>query len=210
MSKPTETSNPRGGNWNAKALDVNTEIADEIKNALKNEKNMRPRMKAIQGIPYASGAIASDGDLAQWLETNGPNDNRDNSFLKVGPLEVRLNHDAHMILQWQANVLDIWDTTSLYTAINSTAMTWAILGLTEQLECEPEDVYLRTSPSTFNRLARVFWQHMIFDMLVHISGSSSNQAKKIIANPSRLSTIAAIKGTSPVCYSYHHQFRRQF
>lgn len=186
MSKPTETPNPRGGNWNARTLDANTDIANEIKNALKYGKNMRPCMKAIQGIPYASGAIASDGDLDQWIETNSPSDDRDNSFLKVSPPEIQLNHDTHIKMQWQANVLDVWDTTSLYTAINSTAMTWAILGLTEQLECAPEDVYLRTSPSTFNRLARVFWQHMIFDMLVHISGSSSNQAKKIIANPSRL------------------------
>lgn len=80
-------------------------------------------------------------------------------------------------------------------------MLWAIFGLTNQIPCQPEDVYQYAAPATFNRYARVFWQHMIFDMLVHISDFSGDQPPKIISNASGLKQIAQMKGMSPVSQS---------
>ncbi|EIM85436.1 uncharacterized protein STEHIDRAFT_158072 [Stereum hirsutum FP-91666 SS1] len=182
MSHPTVSSNPRpSNNWNQKTLDANSKITEEINTARELQQNMRPQMKAIVGIPYLSGAISFNGDLAKWVEKNTSPNDQENSFLK-----------------WQADILDDWDTSTLYNATNSTAMTWAVLGLTDQMDCQPEDVYLHASAATYNRFARVFWQHILFDLLAHMSGISGDQPRKIISNTTGLCKVAEVKGAKAI------------
>lgn len=84
MSHPTVSSNPRpSNNWNQKTLDANSKITEEINTARELQQNMRPQMKAIVGIPYLSGAISFNGDLAKWVEKNTSPNDQENSFLKV-------------------------------------------------------------------------------------------------------------------------------
>lgn len=77
-------------------------------------------------------------------------------------------------------------------------MTWAVLGLTDQMDCQPEDVYLHASAATYNRFARVFWQHMLFDLLAHMSGISGDQPRKIVSNTTGLCKVAEVKGAKAV------------
>lgn len=84
MSHPTASSTPRpSNNWNQKTLDANSKITEEINTARELQQNMRPQMKAIVGIPYLSGAIGFNGDLAEWVEKNTSPNDQENSFLKV-------------------------------------------------------------------------------------------------------------------------------
>lgn len=100
--------------------------------------------------------------------------------------------------QNQAAKLDQWDTYTLYQATTSTQQLWAILGLTEYAPSGPEAVYFLTAPATFNRTTRIFWQHMVFDMLAHVSGYTEGEVPKVVPQPHRLCEIQKSQRLSTV------------
>lgn len=77
-------------------------------------------------------------------------------------------------------------------------MIWVILGLSNQMDSNPLTVYLKAHPASFNRVARVFWEHLIFDRLACVAGFHNGLPHPVEPNKAVVDGLFKKEGVSTV------------
>lgn len=104
------------------------------------------------------------------------------------------------LAQALAGRIDEWDTHGLFDAEGSKALMWLILGLGLSPEhvTNARTVYHKASGQSFNRVARVFWTHMVFDMLAYQGGLECGKLQVCLPNLSQIEALKEKEGVKPV------------
>lgn len=96
--------------------------------------------------------------------------------------------------------LDQWDTDGLFGAEGSKGLLWLILGLGIQpgTASDAQKVYEMASGTSFHRYARVFWAHMLFDVLASQAELEYGRPEVKIPSPDRLDFLRTKEGVKAV------------
>lgn len=109
---------------------------------------------------------------------------------------------THSFSQWYAAKLDAWDCEGIFTSSATLGMLWVILGISNQIESNPVTVYFKAHPTSFNRVARVFWEHLLFDRLASVAGFSNGLPQSVEPDRSMVLEIFKKEGVPTVWIPY--------
>lgn len=97
-----------------------------------------------------------------------------------------------------ARQLDEWDTDGIFRTKTSRYTSWLTLGLSQSIPATPTDVYMNCSPQSYNRMARIFWGHMLFDLIAYHAGFRKNQPHSVPVKKPELNKLLQREGVKPV------------
>lgn len=66
------------------------------------------------------------------------------------------------------------------------------------MDSDPLTVYNKVHAASFNRVARVFWEHLLFDRLASVAGFHDGPPRPIEPEPAIVSYLFKKEGVSPV------------
>lgn len=103
-------------------------------------------------------------------------------------------------IQAFAAKIDQWDTHGLFDAEGSKGLLWLILGLGSHphVASDAKKVYEMASGTSFHRYARVFWTHMLFDMLASQANLQADRPVVIVPSLDRLDFLRTKEGVKAV------------
>lgn len=110
-------------------------------------------------------------------------------------------HLLMRLCQALAARIDDWDTHGLFDADGSKSVMWLILGLgiSPGHVTNSQTVCRKASGQSFHRMARVFWVHMVFDMLASQCGLECDTPKVCLPNILHVEALEKDKeGVKPV------------
>lgn len=88
----------------------------------------------------------------------------------------------------------------MFDAEGSKGLLWLILGLGSHPEVasNAKKVYEMASGTSFHRYARVFWTHMLFDMLANQAELEHGRPEVIVSSVDRLEFLRTKEGVKAV------------
>lgn len=157
----------------------------------------KARSRISQRLFYTFNVIASSS--SQNFSTSD-----DFVLLRVSLLAHQTRLISRMLfLQALAARIDEWDTHGLFKAEGSKGLLWLILGLSQdpRYTSGAEKMYELASGTSFNRIATVFWVHMVFDMLAYQGELQFGAPRTVVPNPNQLEFLRKKEGVKSVCSS---------
>lgn len=93
-------------------------------------------------------------------------------------------------LQFWATKLDAWATKDAVHGGKSGPLEWVLLGLSDSLPAKPTQVFQQASSNTFNTsLARPFFEHCLFDVMLNFADLKGDDADRIPPDPDAVKTL---------------------